>query len=287
LTPTFIPPAAIEMPGYSLLASPSLYPGQIVRAALFADKKNSGPVMVGIQIQSYGEEDRLVDVQGPRQSVLPGEYLHLDWQVPDLGGAQIAQVGISISSSDLVEGVIYLDHLSWEGSPHVSFHRPLFLGRMWKRQWVNAADYFEDGFGEAFRVIQNRGRGLVMTGTREWTDYTLQGVITPHLAKAFGLAARVQGLERYYGLLLSNQNTIKLIKRLDGEILLAEKTLDWKLDQPYDLRMTVKGNQVLAAVDGELIFRVEDVDQPLSSGGIALVCEEGRIGTDEVWVRAE
>ena len=31
-----------------------------------------------------------------------------------------------------------------------------------------------------------------------------------------------------------------------------------------------------------LLFKVEDLDRPLSGGGIALVCEEGRIGTDEV-----
>jgi ADP-ribosylglycohydrolase len=287
LTPTFIPAAAVEMPGYGLLASPALYPGQTVRAALFADKKNAEPIVVGIHLQSYGEEDRLFDVQGPRQNVLPGEYIHLEWQVPELGGAPIAQVGISISSQDPVEGVIHLDHLSWEGSPNVTFHRPTESGRMWKRQWVNAADFFEDVFGEAFRVIQNRGRGMVITGTREWTDYSVQALITPHLAKAFGLAIRVQGLERYYGLLLSNQNTIKLIKRLDGEILLAEKTFDWKFDQPYDLRMAIKSNYIVASVNGELLFKVEDSNHPLSGGGIALVCEEGRIGTDEVSVRSE
>lgn len=33
-TPTFIPQEAIEMSGYSLLASPALYPGQVVRATL-------------------------------------------------------------------------------------------------------------------------------------------------------------------------------------------------------------------------------------------------------------
>ena len=108
---------------------------------------------------------------------------------------------------------------------------------MWKRQWVNAADFFEDEFGEAFRVIQNRGRGLVITGTREWTDYSVQASITPHLVKAFGLAARVQGLERYYALLLSNQNTIKLIKRLDGEIVLAEQAFAWEFGQPYHLEL--------------------------------------------------
>src|SRR6185295_11448046 len=73
LTPTFIPPEAIEMPGYSLVASPTLHPGQIVRAALFADEKNSGSVVVGIQLQIYGEEDRPVAILGPHQNLSRGE----------------------------------------------------------------------------------------------------------------------------------------------------------------------------------------------------------------------
>jgi len=136
-------------------------------------------------------------------------------------------------------------------------------------------------------VIQNRGRGLVITGTREWTDYSMQASITPHLVRAFGVAARVQGLERYYALLLSNRNTIKLIKRLDGEIVLAEGAFDWEFGQPHKLQITVQGNQILGFADGALLFKVEDLDHSLSGGGIALVCEEGRIGTDEVSVRPE
>jgi hypothetical protein len=112
----------------------------------------------------------------------------------------------------------------------------------------------------------------------------VQASITPHLVRAFGLAARVQGLERYYALLLSNQNTIKLIKRLDGEIVLAEQEFTWEFGQPYHLQITVNGNQILASVDGALLFKVQNSDRPLPGGGIALVCEEGRIGTDEVSV---
>ncbi|HMD81396.1 MAG TPA: ADP-ribosylglycohydrolase family protein, partial [Anaerolineales bacterium] len=185
LTPTFIPPEAIEMPGYGLLASPTLYPGQTVRAVLLADEKNSGPVAVGIQLQCYGQDDKLVAIHGARQDLSPGETIHQEWQIPDLGGAPIAQVGISVSSHEPAEGVIHLDTLSLDGSPNVTFFRPAASGRMWKRQWVNAADFFEDEFGETFRVIQNRGRGLVITGTREWTDYSVQASITPHMAKAF------------------------------------------------------------------------------------------------------
>lgn len=286
-TPTFIPPEAIEMPGYSLVASPALYPGQVVRATLFADEKNSRSVEVGIQLQSYGEEDTVVDIQGPRENVFPGESIQLEWQVPNLDDAPIAQAGISIASAEPAEGVVYLDHLSWNGSPNVTFRRPLSPGKMWKRQWVNAADFFEDEFGEAFRVIQNRGRGLLITGTREWRDYSVRASITPHLVRAFGLAARVQGLERYYALLLTNENTIKLIKRLDGEIVLAEQTLDWDFGRSYHLKISVHGNQILTAVDEAPLFKVEDLDRPLSGGGIALVCEEGRIGTEEVSVNQD
>ncbi len=188
LTPTFIPKEAIDMPGYGLWASPTLYPGQTVRAALMADQTNAAAIAVGIQLQNYGEEDRLVDVHSPLQNVLPGESLKLEWQVPDLGGAPIAQAGIFLSSEESAEGVLYLDRLSWDGPPNVTFSKPITSGKMWKRQWVNAADFFENEFEEAFRVIQNRGRGFVITGTREWTDYSVQSTITPHLAKAFGLA---------------------------------------------------------------------------------------------------
>lgn len=285
LTPTFILKEAIDMQGYGLFASPTLYPGQTVRATVTSDQRNSGSAKIGIQLQSYGAEDRLVDIHSPPQNLLPGASAQLEWQVPDLDGAPIAQVGLFVSSEESAEGVLYLDRLSWDGPPNVSFNKPLDSGKMWRRQWVNAADYFENGFEEAFRVIQNRGRGLVITGAREWTDYSVQSTITPHLARAFGLAARVQGLERYYALVLSNRNTIQLLKRLDGAIVLAERAFAWEYGQPYDLQISVRGDRILAWVDRALLFEFEDLDRPLAGGGIALVCEEGRIGTQEVCVQ--
>jgi hypothetical protein len=282
-TPAFIPPEAIDMPWYSLLASPTLYPGQTVHAEVLADDANAKPVKVGLIIQNYGEADQLVSTHGPLTELHPGDSKLLEWKLPDLDGAPIAKVGLSVSSDEATEGILHLNYLTWDGPPNVTFQRPSEKGRMWKRQWVDAADFFEDGFGEAFRVIQNRGRGLVITGTREWTDYSVQSVITPHLVKSFGLAVRVQGLERYYALLLCDQTTIKLVRRLDGEVVLAEQAFAWQLGQPYNLRLTVLGNQVSAYVNDSLVFVIED--NALSGGGIALVCEEGRIGTEQVSVR--
>src|ERR1051325_1742344 len=50
LTPVFIPPDAIDMPGYNLMASPTLYPGQTVRAAVIADENNHDSIEIGIQV---------------------------------------------------------------------------------------------------------------------------------------------------------------------------------------------------------------------------------------------
>ena len=44
------------------------------------------------------------------------------------------------------------------------------------------------------------------------------------------------------------------------------------------------GNQISAYVNDDLTFTIKDDDQTLSSGGIALVCEERRIATDEIIV---
>jgi hypothetical protein len=288
LTPTFIPPEAIEMPGYSLLASPTLYTGQTVHAVVLSNGANQKPIKVRFQIESYGGADQLVSTPGPIIELAAGETGQLVWQIPDLGGAPIAQVGIAVSSDEPSEGFLHLDHLTWDGPPHVSFRRSPAKTSMWKRQWLNAVDHFEEApearTGETFRVIQNRGRGLVITGAREWTDYSVQATLTPHLAKAFGLAVRVQGLERYYALLFYEQQTIKLIKRLDGESVLAERVLAWEFGQPHKVQIAVQDNHILASVDGALIFTVEDLERPISGGGVALVCEEGRVGTGEVLV---
>ena len=48
--------------------------------------------------------------------------------------------------------------------------------------------------------------------------------------------------------------------------------------------MDVQDNQIKTWVDGRFIFGWDDPGRSLAGGGIALVCEEGRIGADLVSV---
>ena len=287
-TATFTPPEAASMPGYGLLASPTLYPGQTVRARLSAGGDNATPVTCGLYLRFYGAEDRLERVAGPCALFGPGEAQEFVWRIPDTGGAPIAEIGVEISSVKRADGVVYLDYLTWEGAPDVTLARPAHTGAMWQRAWVNGVDQLQH-WGETYRLIQNEGVGLLMQGTREWTDYRVTADVTPHLVKSAGIAARVQGMRRYYALLLCRDavaapSKIRLVKVLHTPEVLAEADLPWEFGATHELSLEVAGGTLRAWVDGEALFTVTDA-QPFTGGAVALVCEEGRTATHVVRVQ--
>lgn len=288
-TPTFIPPEAIVMRGYDLLCSPTLYSGQVVRAAVAADAANSSPVDCRLYIRTYGAGDRLERTYGPQVALAPGAEHAWSWPIGDTGGAPIAEIGVEIAAGDhappQVEGSVYLDYLTWDGEPDVVLTRPTHGGTLWRRAWVDAVDQFSDHWPEPFRVVQNSGTGLLIQGAREWRDYQVTAAITPHLAAAAGIAARVQGLRRYYALLLRAGGKAQLVKALDGEAVLAEAAFEWELGATYELRLEVVGQRIQGWVGGRRLFDVADTDRPLDGGAAALVCTEGRIATEAVTVR--
>ena len=288
-TATFIPSEEVacyfDKRGYGLLASPTLYPGQTVRAGVAADGGNEQPASVALYLCSYGPDDKLVMTHGPQVELAPGAYFEFTWQIGAMGGSPVAAIGLAISQQCPAGGTVYLDYLTWAGAPRLVFSRPNHAGHMWRRAWVNAMDQAEERWPEAFRLIQNSGRGLFIQGTREWADYQVRATITPHLVKAAGLAARVQGQRRYYALLLSAEGKASLIKALDGETVLAETEFPWHFGEAHEFHFCVQGQRLTAGIDDQTLFTVTDADRPLTGGGIALICEEGRIATDAVAVQ--
>ncbi len=283
-TATFVPPEAIAMGGYGLVASPTLYAGQTVRVALAADGANAQPITAQLYIQTYGANDALVRSYGPDVRLEPGAHREVRWPIAETDGAPIAELGIELRTPSRADGSVYLDYVTWDGTPNMVLRKPATGGTMWRRAWVDGVDHFDRWWPEAFRLVQNQGRGVLIHGTRDWTDYRVSAVITPHMAEAWGLGARVQGMRRFYALLLGTDGVARLIKALDGDTVLAEMGFRWALGHPYALRLQVVGNHIQAWIDDRLLFDVQDADQPLTSGGIALICEEGRIGTDAVVV---
>lgn len=290
-TPTFIPPEGQHMPHYGLVASPALSPGQRVRASVRAASTNAAPVQARLVITRYGADDLPVQVPGPRQTLAPGESAELAWVLPGLGGQPIASVGAGLvpqasgDGADPQATALDLNWLDWDGQPEVTLGRPADGGTMWRRAWVDAVDDFSGRWPESFHFTQNEGRGLLIHGTRDWADLAVSADLTPHLASEVGLAVRVQGLRRYYAVLLGSDGVARLVKSLDGDRVLATADQQWELGRTYQLIVEVTGNRIRARVDGLELFDVQDAESPLLSGAIGLAVADGRAICETVTVR--
>ena len=262
VTPTFIPPEARAMSGYPLQASPTLYPGQLVRAGI-----TGAPARLVVQV--YDGDDRLVTLRGPDGADA--------WRVPDTGGQPVAAVGVETSAP------ARLEWLTWDGAPEATFTRPPAGGTMWRRAWVHGVDRWGDHWPEPFRLIQDRGRGLLIQGAAEWTDYAVRAAIVPETVAQAGLAARVMGLRRYLALLLGDDGRARLVRERDGvRTVLGEAPLERRdYGEPHELSLLVTGAHVRAQVDGLVL---EGRDAELGRGAVALVCEAGCLTCDSVAV---
>ena len=268
-----------ERRGYGLMTSPMLSPGQEASAVVELPDSADQAAAVSICIRVFDAEDKLLTLRNPATAVEPGGRETLRWRVPDVGGYPIAAVGVEVVSA-AAGGTLYLDRLDWSGAPSVTLSK--LPGSLWHRAWVNGVDQYHPRYPESFRLVHNRGTGLLLHGTRDWRDYRVQADVTPHLVRRAGLAARVQGMRRYYALVLTDQAKAQLVRTLDGDTVLAEAPFEMELYRTYQLELTVCGSTITGSIDGDTALRAED--DALASGGIALLVDEGRTATQTVAV---
>lgn len=272
-TRTFPHPEDRTMGGYGLVASPTLYPGQTVTARVEFEGRSA--VEARLYIRVYDEADRLRTVLGPNRTPEDGE---LSFKTPDPSGFPIAEVGVQVSGAG--GDAVYLDWLDWTGEPEASFRRTEG-GSVWREAWVNAVDEWYT-WGPSYRLCQNERTGLLLQGTREWTDYRVASQVTPHLSAEAGLAARAQGLRRYYALLLFRDGYVRLVKELDGRQVLAERPFPWEFGQSFELELEVRGNRLLGRIDGQILLEAADEDRPLAGGAAGFVIREGLLEASEI-----
>ncbi|MGN6699305.1 MAG: ADP-ribosylglycohydrolase family protein, partial [Thermomicrobiales bacterium] len=140
---TFIPPEAIGPQNYSLLACPTLYPGQVVTARLTAAATNPAPVSCRLYVGVYDGQDCVETCHGPQAVLAAGQDWSARWALPDTAGQPIARIGIELDVETPTAGAITLDWLTWAGAPTLRLMHPPDGGTMWRRAWVNAVDHQE------------------------------------------------------------------------------------------------------------------------------------------------
>ena len=264
--------------GYAVVCSPTLSPGQTVRARV---RGKAGRVRAALGVWTLTGEDEGRLLASDPVLLGAGEEATLEFRVPDLGGYPTTDVGLVVEG-EFGDGLV-LDRLGWDGCPDVTLERTPG-GVAWRDAWVDGVS--ELGvWGESFRLIQNRGTGLLIHGSREWTDLCVEAEITVHLVENAGLGVRVQGMRRYYALRVVRDGRAQLVKMLDGGLrVLDERPFAWSFGDRIAFRLAASGNRLRGSVGGAILEAGDD-DRPLRNGGVAFVLTEGRVGADSVRVR--
>lgn len=282
LTETFMAPNVLKMPTYPLMASPLVYPGQTIVAKLRLPAQSTSSIQAAIRLKVYAPADELLAKDGKAIELHPGEEKIIEWTIPDdFDSHPIQAIGIALRAKEAkFSGKIILDSLGWTGVPRMLLKKPSSSersGRFWINAWVKGVDNFLPWRKLPFTIVQNRGEGILIHGTRDWTDFRATAVaFVVGLGQAAGIAIRVRGLNRYYALLLTgNGTTVSLVKALDEKrLVLASVDFTWELDKEYELSIQAIGGKIEGRIGGSAI-RLAAEDAQYQGGGMGLVITNG------------
>jgi ADP-ribosylglycohydrolase len=283
-TPVFILPSELDMAGYSFIASPQVYAGQ----TLVARVRSGRELEASLFVTAYTADGAVRKISGPARRLRPEAVEVLRLPLPDTAGQPVAEIGLEARCADAAS--VDLLSLTWEGEPDVVFRRPPAEGAAkdkgaWRRAWVNAVDLWDGQWREAFRLCQNAGRGLLIQGTQGWRNYAAEAELSITMAKSAGIAVRVQGLRRYYALLVRDGGAVELVKFDDVEEVLMRREFPPRLGPKVKLKLRAEGAVLKAWRDDEAIFEFSDAHRPISCGAAAFVVEEGQLMSDALAVR--
>ena len=300
---TFFPQELYELTGsarerffqsYNFISCPLLYSGQNIESEIIFKSNSQKPITVTCFINVFGEEDNYERINSDSVVLFPDKLQKLKWKIPSTEGNPITQVGFSIESDEANSGSLILNYLTFTGEPNCKFSKPNHIGKhkrgvkfsnakMWKASWVDALDKWDSG-ERTFRVCKDSGRGMLITGTDLWKNYKVTSDIAIQRVKTGGLAARVQGLNRYYGLVISASNKLQLIKVINEPKVLKEIDFDLEYYKDYKLSLKVEDNKLSGYLDNKVVLEFADSSDVLENGAMGLIVEDGTMVTDEVIV---
>jgi ADP-ribosylglycohydrolase len=269
-----IPREDYDMPGYKLIGSPRIYPGQKVQIKI-SSEKTSG---VGIYIETIDDRGK-EDLQYLEENLAIGPArtytFTLPGTVPDTNIASISHIGL-----ELQPGVtVHLHSLSYSGTPTMNLFKE-FTGKgnehkYWSSSWTSTMDNFQP-WKKGVLMVKNKERGLVTQGTEEWKDYQIKVSISSSLFDKIGLVAHHQGFTHYVALYLQSDGTCVLSQNFDEEAVLAQEKIPFTKGDlnPIKFSLRVKGNEVNGNINGITLKGVIP-NSRLSSGGAGFLVERG------------
>ena len=257
-TRTYVHTDELSANHYKASFSPTLAPGQTLTARLFLPADAPDTLRVGLYAW---DDNRQEKVQQVGESLVPGEWHTLTFQLPEMENALLSQAGIVIRNlGELWSGALWLDSLDWSGPPRylTDFSRER-AEQDAISQWTFARGYWRLEDGGYHGSGANRAESY--SGDVAWRDLTLTVDLTPMVGDYHNVLARVQGTLRAYAMGLAPDGQVALYKATPGQRdpllgpyrLIAQASYPWHHHERY--RFFIQLNAADMAVS---IARVPD-----------------------------
>jgi ADP-ribosylglycohydrolase len=279
-TPVFVEPFAAQS-SFAMVASPTLYPGQTVRAVL----DNPAGVKARLYALIYDRDDAIQRIAGGWS-----EASELSWKIPDTNGLPLYRIGIEFGCDTRFDGEVALRSLDWGGAPEAYEIRGMLVKSIWNltpfwtRAWVSSARHFAPDFKYTLCFSHPYENGVATTGSRDWDDYSVASSLDYSINDGGGLVARARGHRRYYAGMLKGSEAL-IVKRYDDEVtVLSRVPVPIGATGKRDLKLSLKGSQIRFSVDGAEAGVAHD--ESFVSGGAGFIIEKGTIVADGFLVQA-
>lgn len=290
-TPVF-PDPADQAANFSTIASPALYPGQLIRATAHAEVTAGGVPELRMYVLQRGGDGSIVRTTSDPFPLQP-EETQITWRVPDRGTAPFMRFGLLVESGRRFDGEVHVRAIDWHGAPDRFAVGGVLLSSIWDTHpaalgaWVSSAANFEADFDRTFSVSHPRGTGLATIGTTDWDDYHVTSTLWLSLHHRAGLVARSVGHRRYYAAVFENNDTVRLVRQRDAECrVLAEVKISYSQDTPHACQLQCAGSTLSLSINGRPVLQARDDDQPYQSGAAGFLVDTGTVLADGFLVRA-
>ena len=285
---TYCRPADFHDSRYDPAFSPLIYPGQTLHAAVRVNGEEYG---VKACLYVHGDNGSRY-YYGSWKEITPGCWEALSWTIPGLDGELLDEAGVCFLTRTAEEGddfCCYLDDLYWDGTSSYGIDFASERVEVWPGLHREISQFTK----LKGRLTLEQGRlhlscsdfGEAYTGGWNWTDYMAEGFLTAHTGEIHLLQVRVQGALRSYAFGLIPEGRVGLLKNDNGYRLLCEAYFPWEKEKEYRLAVRVKGNHMMAAIDGKVLLEYEDTDNPYLYGCIGTAVREGsHCSLRKIWV---
>ena len=252
---------------YGASFSPTLFPGQIVTARLFAPE-DAGDMLLAAPF--VWDDNNKVRHQAGAVPLRPGTWTLLRFALPPLSNALISEVGIVVRNlGEAWTSRLRLDDLDWSGAPNFSSDFSLERHEFDAiSQWTFLRGYWRleaDGYHGS-----GAARYESYTGDVVWRDVRVRAAITPLVGEDHCLNLRVQGALRSYAAGLAPGPRFVLYKNEGGYREVASAPFAWQMGAPIVIDFAAQGALLTASVEGGPVLRWEDDANPLLNGAIGL-----------------